>query len=206
MKVPTKVTDSELVSARHAELVAAATDLFLQKGFHKTSVRDIAQRVGWPVGKLYLYISCKDDLLYLITRAIMDSLWERLRQVHEYPSATDTFKEVATAIFKATDEMRRQVRLVYRESKTLRPEYLEDLKDSERRERELVAQVVRRGIAQGEFRPVQPEIIAHNLIAMAHMWALKTWALRDFTDFDSYFQTQLGFLLEILKPVDTSRP
>ena len=49
---------------RRDELFGAAAGLFLEKGYDRTSVQDIADRVGLLKGSLYHYIDAKEDLLF----------------------------------------------------------------------------------------------------------------------------------------------
>jgi len=51
--IESNVKDKHLVEIRRMEIVKAAVDLFVRKGFHKTTVREIAQRFGWVLKKNY---------------------------------------------------------------------------------------------------------------------------------------------------------
>jgi len=51
--IESNVKDMHLVEIRRMEIVKAAVDLFVRKGFHKTTVREIAQRFGWVLKKNY---------------------------------------------------------------------------------------------------------------------------------------------------------
>jgi AcrR family transcriptional regulator len=196
-----KVTNEQLIAERHAQLVAAATELFLEKGFHKTTVREIAAAAGWNMGTLYLYINQKEDVLHLISQAIMRELSDGLTQVPAGPTAKETLRAAADYFFRAVDRMRREIKLLYRESASLRPEHLEALKASELQERAFFASVIRRGVEQGEFRPVAPDFLAHDLIMLAHMWALKGWALRSSVSFEEYAEHQINLLFTQLLPL-----
>ena len=48
----------------------AAVKLFIDKGFHKTTTREIAREAGISTGLLYEYVSTKEDVLYLVCDAI----------------------------------------------------------------------------------------------------------------------------------------
>ena len=48
---------------KRRRIVAAATDLFLQYGYRKTSISDVARRAGTAKGTIYLYFSSKAELL-----------------------------------------------------------------------------------------------------------------------------------------------
>ena len=47
---------------REAELLAAATRLFRQRGYHATSMQDLGEALGMNRGSLYHYINGKDEL------------------------------------------------------------------------------------------------------------------------------------------------
>jgi AcrR family transcriptional regulator len=63
---------------REAELLATATRLFRQRGFHATSMQDLAEALGMNRGSLYHYIASKDDLLWAILSGALDRLTERV--------------------------------------------------------------------------------------------------------------------------------
>lgn len=55
-----------LVQARREALVRAAVDVFCDKGYHLSRIIDVANAAGVSHGTIYNYVSCKEDLLYLI--------------------------------------------------------------------------------------------------------------------------------------------
>src|SRR5881227_2813380 len=56
------------MSARRAELTRAAARLFAEKGYHGTSVGDLADALGLQKGSLYSHIESKADLLWEVAR------------------------------------------------------------------------------------------------------------------------------------------
>lgn len=68
---------------REAELHAAATRLFRQRGFHATSMQDLGDALGMNRGSLYHYISAKDELLWTILTRALDILEERVLPILE---------------------------------------------------------------------------------------------------------------------------
>lgn len=54
--------------ARPGELLAAALDLFVEKGFAGTRAEEAAQRAGVSKGTLFLYFSTKEDLFKAVVR------------------------------------------------------------------------------------------------------------------------------------------
>lgn len=87
---------------REAELHAAATRLFRQRGFHATSMQDLGEALGMNRGSLYHYISAKDELLWAILTRALDRLEERVLPI----LATD-----ARAVDRLTDAIHEHLRV-----------------------------------------------------------------------------------------------
>ncbi len=54
---------------RLEEVLQSAANIFFAKGFHATSIEDVARDVGMLKGSLYYYIKSKDDLLFKLLLA-----------------------------------------------------------------------------------------------------------------------------------------
>ena len=95
---------------REAELHAAATRLFRQRGFHATSMQDLGDALGMNRGSLYHYISAKDELLWAILTRALDRLEERVLPIlaAEAPPAdrlTDAIREHLRVAADHADEL-----------------------------------------------------------------------------------------------------
>lgn len=64
-----------------ASILRAACLLFRERGFHGTSVRDIADRVGLQGGSLYAHVEKKDDLLWELVDHAADRFFAALRPI-----------------------------------------------------------------------------------------------------------------------------
>jgi len=56
------------MSTRKSELTRQAARLFAEKGYHGTSIGDLAQAMGVQKGSLYAHIDSKADLLWEVAR------------------------------------------------------------------------------------------------------------------------------------------
>lgn len=82
--------------ARPAELMAAALDIFVDRGFAATRLDEVASRAGVSKGTLYLYFSSKEELFKSVIRSGIVPLIERgERQLveHKGPS-TDLLRRI----------------------------------------------------------------------------------------------------------------
>src|SRR5436190_8043477 len=75
--------------ARPAELMAAALDLFVERGFAATRLDDVAARAGVSKGTLYLYFAGKDDLFKAVVRGgILPAIANAETLVREFPGGS----------------------------------------------------------------------------------------------------------------------
>jgi len=72
--VPSSAKDRDRIQEKRRRIVAGATRVFFEKGFHRTTIREIALASGMSMGQLYHYISSKDDVLFLVYQH-MQALW-----------------------------------------------------------------------------------------------------------------------------------
>ena len=65
-RIPSVVKNRKLVEKRRQQIIRGACDLFVRKGFHRTTTREIARECGLSIGTMYEYIQSKEDVLYLV--------------------------------------------------------------------------------------------------------------------------------------------
>jgi AcrR family transcriptional regulator len=72
--VPSTAKDVDLIDSKHQQIANGACRILFRKGYHSTTIREIAVACGMSMGQLYHYISSKDDVLFLIYKQ-MQMLW-----------------------------------------------------------------------------------------------------------------------------------
>jgi len=73
----------QLIATRRTQILEAATTLFAEKGFARTTIKEIAQAAGLAEGTIYLYFKNKDALLL----ALLDQLNESERRAVDLAQA-----------------------------------------------------------------------------------------------------------------------
>lgn len=196
--VDSKLSNDELLRARHAQIVDCATPLFLKKGFHSTTTRDIAAALGWNIGTLYLYIKAKEDILYLISNSIMEELFGGIPFVPIEATIWETLWAKCRHMFLTVDKLHPKVRLIYRETASMKPEHIAAAKESETDRIRYFADIIRQGVRCGEFRKVDAELLAYDIIMLSHMWALKGWSIAKRMTIEEYFDLQMQIVFAAL--------
>ena len=64
--IRTRSNDEKLVQEKRHLIARRAIELFAEKGFKATTMRELAQACGMAQGAVYHYIGTKDDILHLI--------------------------------------------------------------------------------------------------------------------------------------------
>jgi AcrR family transcriptional regulator len=195
--------DPELVARRRKQLVEAAISLFSRVGFYIATVKDVAEAAGVSAGLVYQYVSDKQDLLFLCLAHIVE------RNRSEIPKAlegvSDPLARLATAIEAYTRVIaanRKAVLLTYRETKSLKPEYIEQLKGMEIETNELLAACVKDCLAAGYLHPHHTELLVYQIVTGAHGWALKYWRLNSIASLDDYLEHNIHCTwIALLTPV-----
>jgi len=62
-----------LITARRNQILDAATTVFAEKGFHRTTIKDIARAAGIADGTIYTYFSSKTEVLLGILNRLNES-------------------------------------------------------------------------------------------------------------------------------------
>ena len=74
---------AEAALQRRTEVLATAERLFAERGFHATSVRDIAQALNIKAGSLYAHIQAKEELLWESVSAAADRFFAAVEPIVE---------------------------------------------------------------------------------------------------------------------------
>lgn len=175
--------------------------LFIRKGFHATTTREIAAAVGVGVGTLYGYVRTKEDVLLLVCHYIHTEMETALRQaLRNEGSARERIAVALRAFLRIVDRLQDYVVLTYRESKTLGRERIGILLEREEAIGRIFADLIREGIEAREFRvhPREVPLLAHTIMVLGEMWAFRRWALRGQYSLAEYTEQQVRLVLDRL--------
>ena len=162
------------MSRRRSELTREAARLFAQKGYHGTSIGDLAKAMGVQKASLYSHIESKQDLLY-------DALRDGAAAFH---GALDAIPEALPAPEKIRLALRGHLRIVseqldvatvwMQEWRYLEGERREEFLAERRRYEERIRELFREGRELSELRADLDESAATLLFLSAANWAY-TW-------------------------------
>jgi len=198
-EIESSVKDKELIEIRRKEIVNAAVDLFVRKGFHRTTIREIAQKFGMSVGTLYEYIRTKEDILILVCDYINSTV--RMRVKPSVEITQDSAQSLNNAIdiyYKIIDELQDYIIFLYQETKSLSHENRKYIFKSEEDMTKIFEDILKHGVERGSFKIDEKNIplTAHNIMVLGQMWAFRRWALQKNYTLERYIETQSKSIIE----------
>ena len=187
------------MARRRRQIVDAAVKLFIAKGFHKTTTREIAKAAGISIGSLYEYIQAKEDVLYLVCEAIHLEMEQRLKdRLIEADNGAQALAAAVETYFQVCGQMSDHILLIYQETKSLPKESMRYVLAHDERIAEIFAGLLRKGADDGSLRQLsrqQINLVAADITVMGHMWTFRNWSLRKHFDLKEYTLRQSALLL-----------
>ncbi len=155
--------------ARPGELLAAALELFVEKGFSATRVEEVAQRAGVSKGTLFLYFSTKEELFKAVIRENLSGRFDEWTEELEAfeGSSADLLRYTLNSWWMRIGSTNASgiPKLVMSEAKNF-PELVSFFKTEVIEPADtLLRRVIKRGVDSGEFRPVDLKYGAYSLLA-----------------------------------------
>jgi len=150
--------------ARPAEIVAAALEVFVERGFAAAKLADVARRAGVTKGTVYLYFDSKEALFKAVVReTIVPVIAQGEALARSFTgSARELLEQLVREYWRLVGEtaLAGIPKLMMAEAATF-PELTRFYYDEVvTRGHRLMAGVIERGIQNGEFRPVDVTVAA----------------------------------------------
>jgi TetR/AcrR family transcriptional regulator, cholesterol catabolism regulator len=182
------------MSARREELTRTAARLFAERGYHGTSLADLAEALGLQKASLYHHIDSKEDLLWEVAWAGAEAFHASLDAVPEVVPATEKIRLALRGHLRVVAEQLDAATVFTREWRALEGERRTAFLDERRRYEERIRELFREGVDGGELRTDLDLATAALLFLSAANWAY-TW-LRPGADTDQLADRFYGLLLD----------
>lgn len=194
--------DSELIEFRRKEIIAKATRVFVKNGFHQTSMHQLAAACGMSIGMIYHYIGSKQDILYLIIKQAVQRPggWrQKIRDSLKDSSPTEVLKAFISEYYMAVDKSGDNTLFTYQETKNLDPEYRKIIMQAAAEDIKACEEILRAGVEYGEFCISNIPLMAHNVIALGHLWSVRKWFLGQVCSIEDYITEQTSLILKKIR-------
>ncbi len=151
---------------RLARLLTAAARIFAEKGYHPTSMRELARETGMSLAGIYHYVTGKDELLYLIQRRsftqVLSGAESAIDDATRPEERLERFIEHHITFFAGHMS---EMKVLSHEAESLQGERLEAVNELKRRYVALLTDLIKD--ADGALRPeVDPHVASYALFGM----------------------------------------
>jgi TetR/AcrR family transcriptional regulator, cholesterol catabolism regulator len=191
------------MSSRRSELTRQAARLFAEKGYHGTSIGDLAKAMGVQKGSLYAHIESKADLLWEVARDGAAAFHAALDDVPDELSATEKIRLGLRAHLRVVAEQLDVATVFIREWRYLEGKRRDEFIGERRRYEERFRALFREGREHGELRTDLDDASATLLTLSAANWAY-TW-LRPGADTDALADRFHALMLDGMRGYSTPR-
>jgi len=180
---------------RRAQIMKVAADLFATRAYEQTSMEAIAQQVGIRKASLYYYFSSKDDLLAQMHQERIEPIiyahQQRLDSGELGPPAL--LLAMMTDLVSLLETHPGDLRVVLEHYSELPEAARARITEQGERYRRMLVDVLDRGVAEGQFAIVEPNLTALAILGMCsstHQW-FRPGGKRTATQIARYFYDTL---------------
>jgi len=169
-----------LVRERRETLINAAIKVFVEKGFHNATVRDIGRAANMTQGTIYNYVRSKDDILYMVCDRIVSEYNDQTRKA--LALAHDPVSRVRAAVRAISEVMyrhRREILLIYQDSHLLEPRSLRVILARVEEFIGMFERIITDAAKELNVPLPHPHLSANILTFLPVMIALRGWSLKD---------------------------
>lgn len=187
-------------AARREAILRAARAVFARKGFHGTTIADIAEEAGIALGTVYLYFPSKNAIFAALHERLFELIGRAAaRGAPPGGSLRDDVDARVSAVFETCRENRELLRLVVLNTDPTSPEAREMARAAHERERPL-ADLYRRAMDAGVVRRADPETLAKLVTGLVSIAVYQCFVLDDGAEAERLKDGVVDFITAALAP------
>lgn len=160
--------------SRKKQIELKATELFKQRGYAATSMRDLAAEMGLEAGSLYSHIKSKEEILRNVCFEMANDLMDEFNNIQsESIDNTEKLKRYITAHVNTMTTDTSAAAVFLNEWRHLSEPYLSDFLKMREEYEQRFRQVITIGIERGEFKKVDEKFAVLTILASlnwVHQW------------------------------------
>ena len=186
--------------AHREEILSAAEKVFAAKGFFPTTMSDIARKAEFGTGTLYKYFKSKEELYFTLIDEKVEEINSLVNaELSKKTSAIDRIRKVLELQFEFNERNRDFFRIYISERNrfewTVKDELGKGLHEKMVTYIHLLAEVMRQGIEEEQFKSMNPIDLAHALVGIVNSFVFEWLISREHYRLVSKLDTVLEIFL-----------
>lgn len=155
--------------SRKEQILGSAAKIFFSKGYHASTIEDVARDVGMLKGSLYYYIDSKEDLLYELLLGVIEKGDAYIRtQLAGIDDPVEALRVALRGHIEYIIENQIRVGLFLHEFDTLPGRRQKRIREAMQRYQEMFIEIVRRGQALGKFITDDAWLLVNGMLGMGN--------------------------------------
>ena len=203
-----RAVSDEDKSQRRDEIMAAAKEVFARKGFHATTIADIAKQAGLAYGSVYWYFDSKDELFHALMAVEESALRKHVAAALSGPAENvgheATLRASLQSAVQATLEFfeadKATVKLLFRDAYALGERFEKHLGGIYERFIDDIETFVVAAQERGEVVPAPPRMVAYTLAALVGQLAHRRLSTDDDVTAAQVADFVVGLVFDGLRP------
>jgi AcrR family transcriptional regulator len=197
VEVQSNIKNQELVSRRRKQIIEASSKLFFEKGFDRTTMREISRASGLTMGSLYDYVRSKDDILVLVYKDVVERFRLTIGENPEesWKAGPEELENVLRRSMRQMYKLSKAVQLLYRESWSKRKNVHLQMREIDRKYIENFTELLVKGKQKGWLTVKNPNATADLILLLVGLPALREWSLSNIKQ-DEVIDTVVSFILK----------
>jgi AcrR family transcriptional regulator len=164
-----RAVSDEDKSQRRDEIMAAAKKVFARKGFHATTIADIAKEAGLAYGSIYWYFDSKEDLFHALMAIEEQTLRAHVAAAVGASTETDgetPFRTAVQATLEFFEADKATVKLLFRDAYALGDRFEKHLGGIYERFIDDIETFIVVAQQRGQVVVAPPRMVAYTLAAL----------------------------------------
>jgi AcrR family transcriptional regulator len=181
------------------EILACAAELFYAKGYHATTIEDVARGVGMLKGSLYYYIRSKEDLLYeLLLNIIVTGVQSASRATEGVTDPTERLEKAVEAQIEHIIQNQTYVGLFLHEFDTLSGKRQKRIQEEMLKYQKIFIDAIREGQKQDQFVEADPLLLTDAILGMTN-WIYRWYPGTHNPGLEGVKKTFIAFIMSGIK-------
>ncbi|MEW6200652.1 MAG: TetR/AcrR family transcriptional regulator [bacterium] len=156
---------------RRRQIFEGAANVFAEKGYHSATVREVAEAAGLAKGTVYEYVKTKEDMLLLVMEEGLAMIFEEVeKSLKKDDNPINSVKTLLNVMMKMLDKYKKVSKVVTHEMKGLSGDVLVKLLELKRRYLKVVENILREGVSEKKFKPMDTLLCAEILGHLCVFW------------------------------------
>ena len=197
--IKSKIKDKTLINKKRGHIANKSVELFVKKGYHQTTVREIAKASGMSMGALYDYISTKEDILFLVCDHIHSTVNNKIKSSFtDEKNSLQYLKDAIKEYYTIIDEIQDYMLLLYQETKSLNKKARKYIFNAELELTIIFENILKQCIREKtiSLKNKDTTLVAHNIMVTGQMWAFRRWAISRDISLKIYIERQTEMIFK----------